>query len=276
MTLESNRLLGGIGALLMVVSSISSLVSLVQFFFPSARVSLVVAPFGLLGLVGLILFMIAMNGLANYYRDRAIFENALYWIITSIVAGVVTGVLIVVVAFSVLSSIIGTLVPITPGTPPTPPPASAMFDALQPYIGYFIPVGIVAFAIGVIAILFLMRAFNRLAVASEVRLFRTTGLLFLAGIAVAGAVGLLAMLLILAGVVTVSGVLSLTVVSGFVSLAAWALATTAFFRLRAPTILPAQQAVEPAHAQVKYCPHCGAENSMDAAFCVRCGEKLQT
>lgn len=276
MTFESNRLLGGIGTLLMVFSSISSFVGLAQFFFPSARISLIGAPFGLLGLAGLILFMIAMNGLANYYRDRAIFDNALYWIITSIATVVVTGVLIVVVAFSVLSSVISTLVPMTPGATPTPPAANAVLDALQPYIGYFIPVGVVAFAIGVIAIVFLMRAFNRLAAASGVKLFRTAGLLFFAGVAVAGAVGLLAALLIVTSVVTVSGVLSLTVVSGFVSLAAWAMATTAFFRLRAPTILPAPQAVAPALMQVKYCPQCGAANWTDATFCVRCGEKQQT
>jgi uncharacterized membrane protein len=220
--------------------------------------------------------MLGMNGLANYYRHKAIFDNALYWIITSIVAVVVTAVLAVAIAFSVLSSVISTLVPITPGTPPTSPPASAVLDALQPYISYFIPVGVVAFAIGVIAIVFLMRAFNLLAAASGVKLFRTAGLMFLAGIAVAGAVGLLTALLIVTGVVTVSGVLSLTVVSGFVFLAAWAMATTAFFRLRAPTIIPAPQAVAPAPTQVKYCPHCGAANQLDAAFCVRCGEKLQT
>jgi uncharacterized membrane protein/ribosomal protein L40E len=275
-TLESNRMLGGVGALLIVVSSITSFLSLAQFFFPSSYLGLVGAPVGLLGLVGLILFMIAMNGLANYYKDRAIFDNALYWIITSIVGGVVTAAIAVVVAFSVLSSVIGTLMPLTPGTTPT---LSSVLDALQPYIGYFIPVGVVALAVGVISVLFIMRAFNRLAHASGVRLFRTVGLLFLAGIAVSGALGLLAALLILIGSATISAILPLTVVSGLVSLAAWALATTAFFRLRAPTNSPVVQtaahAIAPALEQVKYCPRCGAENSTDAVFCVHCGEKLQ-
>jgi uncharacterized membrane protein len=269
-------MLGGVGALLMVVSSIASFASLAEFYFPSSYVSLIGAPVGLLGLVGLILFMIAMNGLANHYKDRTIFDNALYWIITSIVAGVVAGALAVIVSFSVLSSVISTLMPLTPGTPPT---TSAVLDALQPYIGYFIPVGLVAFAIAVIAIVFLMRAFNRLAAASGVRLFRTVGLLFLAGIAVTGAVGLLAALLVLTETVTIIGILPLTVVSSLVSLAAWALATMAFFRLGAPTSPPvpqtAPQTVTPSAGQVKYCPHCGAENLADATYCAHCGQKLQ-
>jgi uncharacterized membrane protein/ribosomal protein L40E len=275
-TLESNRLLGGVGALLMVISSISSFLSLAQFFFPSSYLSLVGAPVGLLGLVGLILFMIGMNGLANHYKDRGIFENALYWIITGIVGGVVTAVLAVVVAFSVLSSVIATLMPLTPGT--TPPTTSAVLDALQPYIGYFIPVGIIAFAVGVVSVLFIMRAFNKLAHASGVQLFRTVSLLFLAGIAATGALGLIAALLVVTGSIAVSAAIPFLAVSGLVSLAEWALATAAFFRLRAPATQPVTQttpqAATPTPVQVKYCRHCGAENKIDAVFCVRCGEKL--
>jgi uncharacterized membrane protein/ribosomal protein L40E len=278
-TFESNRLLGGVGALLMVVSSISSFLSLAEFFVPSLTFGVVGAPFGLLGIVGLIIFMIAMNGLANDYKDRGIFDNALYWIITGIVGGVVTAVFAVAIAFSVLSSVIGTLVPLTPGNTPT---LSSVLDAFQPYIGYFIPVGIVAFAIGVVSVLFIMRAFNRLAAASGVSMFRTVALLFLAGIALTGAIGLLAALLIVTGSVAVGAILPFIAIAGLVNLAEWALATAAFFRLKAPASSPvpqtAPQAVAPAPtapAQVKYCRKCGAENRMDAAFCVRCGEKLQ-
>ncbi len=271
MTIESNRLLGGVGALLMVVSYISSLLSLVQFFVPNSAFAMVGAPLGLLSLVGLILFMIAMNGLANNYKDRGIFDNALYWIITSIVGAVVTVVVAVVVAFSVLSRVIGTLIPLTPGTPP---PMSAVLDAFQPYIGYFIPVGVVAFAVGVVSVLFIMRAFNKLAAASGVLLFRTVALLFLAGIAVTGAVGLLAALLIVTNAVAISAILPFLAVAGLVNLAEWSLATAAFFRIKTPTSATVSPVPSAPPAQVKYCRHCGAENRMDAVFCVRCGEKL--
>jgi uncharacterized membrane protein len=275
-TLESNRMMGGIGALLIVISSLTSFASLAQFFFPNVVLSVFTAPVGVLGFAGLILFMVAMNGLANHYKDRGIFENALYWIITAIVGGVVTAVFAVVMVFSVLSSVVGTLTPLTPGTAPT---ASAVLEAFQPYIGYLIPIIVVALAVGVISALFIMKAFNKLAHASGVQLFRTAGLLFLVSVVVGFALMLLAALLIFAGSIAVTAIVPLASVSGLISVATWALATTGFFRLR-PTATPpvpqtTMQATALASGQVKYCPHCGAENRMDAVFCVRCGEKLQ-
>ena len=275
--LESNRMLGGVGALLIVLGSVFSLLSLVRYVYPSLSLAVTAfgGLFGVLGFAGLVLFMVAMNGLANHYRDRSIFNNALYWIITSIVGAVVAVALVVVVTLSVLSSIIGTIAAFTPTNPPS---ISSVLDALRPFIVYFIPVGVVAFAIGVVSVVFIMRAFNRLADVSGVRLFRTVGLLFLAGIAVTGALGLLAVLLIFKGLIAVSAVLPLVAVSGLVNFATWALATTAFFRIRAPTSPPvpktAPQFATTAAGQVKYCPHCGAENLADATYCVRCGQKL--
>jgi uncharacterized membrane protein len=278
-TLESNRMLGGVGALLSVVSSAASFLSLAQFFIPSMYTAGFGGFLGLLGIAGfagLILFMVAMNGLASYYKDRSIFNNALYWIITCIIEAVVAVGLVFVVVLSVLSRIIGTLSSFTAANPPT---FSSLLDILQPYIGYFIPVGVVVFAIAVVAVVFLMRAFNRLAVASGVQLFKTVGLLFLAGAALSGALVLLAALLVSVGLVTFGSVLPLIVVSGLVNFAAWVLASMAFFRIRAPAspqTFPqtAPQTVTPAVGQVKYCPYCGAENMVDAIFCARCGKKL--
>src|SRR3972149_6837423 len=140
MTLESDRMLGGIGALLIVISSITSFLSLAQFLFPSLFLSVLGLPFGFLGLAGLILFMIAMKGFAVHYKDPGIFNNALYWILTIIIAGVVAVVLLLAVLFSVLSSVISTMAPFTSANPPT---LSALLDAFRPYIVYFIPVGVV-------------------------------------------------------------------------------------------------------------------------------------
>ena len=276
LSFESNRMLGAVGSLLIVLSTVTSVLSLVQLLFPWVSAGGFAGVFGLLSLVGLILFMIGLNGLANYYRDRAIFNNALYWIITNIVGGVVAAGLAMVVLFSVLSQIIAALAPFTPANPPT---LDALLEALKPYVGYFIPVGVVVFAVAVVAIVFLMRAFNRLAVASGVGLFRVAGLLFLVGTVLAGVLALLVALLVFEALVPIRGILEITSVSGLVSLAAWIVATAAFFSLRAPAgqAVPQQmpQAVAPVAGQVKYCSRCGAENSLDAVFCVRCGEKLQ-
>jgi uncharacterized membrane protein/ribosomal protein L40E len=274
MTLESNRLLGGIGALLIVISSITSFLSFAQFFFPSSVIGVLGAPFGLLGLAGLILFMIAMKGFATHYKDLGIFNNALYWVLTNIIAAVVAVALSFAVLFSVLSSIIRTMTPFTTANPPT---LSAVLDALRPFIVYFIPVGVVVFAMMVLSVVFMMRAFNRLAAASGIPLFRTVGLMFLVGIALTGAIGLLVVLLVFSGSIAISAVLPLTVVSGLVSFVTWILATIGFFRIKAPTSetfpQPTSQAVA-SGAQVKYCPRCGAENVADAIYCTHCGQKL--
>jgi uncharacterized membrane protein len=59
MTLDSSKTLGGVGALLIVVSPLATTYA------------------GFLGLIGLILMLIAFNDLANIYKDRRIFNNAL-------------------------------------------------------------------------------------------------------------------------------------------------------------------------------------------------------
>ena len=107
MSIESNRTLGGVGALMVLVGSVFSLFSSVRYVFPS--VNPVVAFFGgllaILSFVGLIIFMIAMNGLANNYKDRAIFDNALYGLIVIIVSGVLAGATVVILVFSSIASI---------------------------------------------------------------------------------------------------------------------------------------------------------------------------
>ena len=52
MSLESNKTLGGVGSIFLAI------------------------PF--LNLVGIILVLVAMNGLADYYEEEGIFKNALY------------------------------------------------------------------------------------------------------------------------------------------------------------------------------------------------------
>lgn len=73
MSLESNKTLGGIGALLIAIGSIVPII----------------------GIVGIILVMIAMKGLAKYYNESAIFQNALYGIIFYIIAVVAAAVVLI-------------------------------------------------------------------------------------------------------------------------------------------------------------------------------------
>ncbi len=78
MTLESNKNLGGIGAILMFIGVLP---------FPYS---------GILSLVGLILVLISIYGLAGYYKESGIFNNVLYGIILSIVGGVAAALVVIV------------------------------------------------------------------------------------------------------------------------------------------------------------------------------------
>jgi ribosomal protein L40E len=119
--------------------------------------------------------------------------------------------------------------------------------------------------------LFTMRAFNLLAVKSEVRLFRTAGLALVAGSLLGLILGCIGVLLFLAASISVTGVLVIPFAGTAIGYLAWIVAAQAFFAVKVPTsqALPASAAV-----QVKYCPQCGAANLQDAVFCVRCGKKL--
>ena len=85
MTLESSKTLGGIGALLMFIG-----------VFPY------ISFFGIIELVGLILVLAALHGFADYYKERAIFTNALYAVIAGIVGAVIA---VAVTVFTILTSL---------------------------------------------------------------------------------------------------------------------------------------------------------------------------
>jgi len=269
MAIGSNRMLGFIGALLTVIGSVSAFLSFVFFFFPSLYISGVGILFGVSGLVGLILFMIAMKGFAVDYKDAAIFDNALYGLLSNIAIGVVAGVLAVAVVFLNLSSITATF---TPGSVPSFTP-----DFLQSIMGYFVPVFLVVSVLALVPALFNLRAFYRLAAKSGVRLFRTAGLLGLAGAAVAMMFAFIVSVLVLVASIPASAVLAISVVGSMISYVMWIVAAKAFYAIKAPAskvprLLTPQVSV-PA-TQVRSCSYCGAENTPDAVFCARCNKKL--
>jgi len=263
-------MLGFIGALLTVIGSVSAFLSLAQFFFPSLNIAGVGVLFGVSGLVGIIFFMIAMKGFAGDYKEPSIFNNALYGLLSSIAIGVVAGVLAVAVAFLNLSSIILT---VTPNSAP-----SFTADFLQSIMGYLVPVLLVVSVLAVVPAIFYLRAFYRLADKSGVRLFRTAGLLGLAGVAVSMMFAFIGFLLVLVASIPASAVLAISVVGAMISYVMWIVAAKAFYSIRAPTRkappLLTPQVSAPAAGQVKYCSYCGAENLPDAVFCAHCGKKL--
>ena len=89
MTFESSKNLSAVGALLLVIGFLGSVV-------PYA---------GILSLFGIILLLVGLKGLGDFYKEQGIFNNALYAIITAIVGVVVTIGVVVISAVSALASL---------------------------------------------------------------------------------------------------------------------------------------------------------------------------
>jgi uncharacterized membrane protein len=273
MTVGSNRMLGFVGALLTALGSVSQFLALQQYIYPFATLSFngFGILFGILGFIGFILFMIAMYGLSKDYGDSSIFNNALYAILSGIIGGLATAAVAIAIVFSHLGSIVSSI-------NPTNFSSTSIAEIVQNFIGYLTPILIVASIVALIPAWFYMRAFSRLASKSEVRLFRTAGLLLIIGAVVNVVMACIGVLLVLAASVPASVVLYMPVVGGVVSFVAWIFATDAFYSMksqtkeRLSTLIP--QSYASAGEQVRYCPYCGTQNRADAAYCKQCGKRL--
>lgn len=212
MTLESSKTLGGIGALLMLISPFSGFVA---------------GTFGsILGLIGIILVLIAMKGLADHYSDSGIFNNTLYGAILTIIGVVVFMATIVVGAVDLLADLDLDLT--TLSTDPSAISATDWqelinFDVIWDYLVILL-VGLVVFFIFiVVSAIFYRKSLNALSEKTGVGLFGTTGLILLIG-----------------AVLTIIGI-------GFLLLwVALLLLTIAFFSIRTETVPPPPPSPPPA------------------------------
>ena len=198
MTLESSKNLGGIGALLIVIGSLG-------FAVPYA---------GILSLIGLILLLIGLKGLADFYNEGSIFNNALYSIILAIVGVVVAIATLVITALAALSSIGIDLSNVSDWTTLGTDLASQFtnfgdFSALWTLIGATVSALVILFVFAIIAVLFFRKSLNQLSSKTGVGLFGTAGLLMLIG-----------------------AVLTIVVIGALLIWISWILVTVAFFQIR--------------------------------------------
>jgi len=124
---------------------------------------------GIISFVGLILFIVAMHQLSQYYNEPIIFRNIIYSLVISIVGAVV----LVAILFAVIASTLMNTVVRTP---------TAASSFVWTFIIALIVVSAVAIAMGVVSALLYKRAFNKLAEKSGVHSFDTAGLLILIGV----------------------------------------------------------------------------------------------
>jgi len=143
MSVESNKTLGGVGALLIAIGSIVPLLSL----------------------VGIIIVLIALKGLATAYNENSIFQNALYGVIFGVVA-IVTAAVVLVGAFFGGVWFMAT----------TPDLANPLA-----FLGAVILALVIMFVFYLLMAIFFKKSFDVLADKSGERMFGTGGLLLLLG-----------------------------------------------------------------------------------------------
>jgi uncharacterized membrane protein len=172
MNLKSSKTLGGIGAILMVISVLPYISQL---------------PF--IGFIGAILVLVALHGFARVYKESGIFDNAFY----GIIAGIVGVVLAVVIGIAVvLPNITGFLLKVFPSwngdwqtlsslSGMIPNTSNIGFGDVIPFITAAILVIATLWVFAIISAFFVRRSLKQLSARTNVGLFSTAGTLLLIG-----------------------------------------------------------------------------------------------
>jgi uncharacterized membrane protein len=264
MASESDRIMGGVGAALIAVNAISPILVLPALLSSYPTVASTLSPFSwtvsLAWFAGIILFMVAMKRFAVGYKTPSIFDNALYGILATIVVSVLAGAVMVIFIFMNFSNILSAFNPV-------PAPVN-----IQGIMGYMAPVMPIFALAGLVQSLFMMQAFNRLAEKSETYAFRNAGVALVASNMLTVVLACIGVLLFLATVISSTAALAIAFAGTAISNLAWIFPAKAFFTIKTTATQPST--TTPATEQTLHCPHCGAENLPDSAFCTRCGKKL--
>jgi uncharacterized membrane protein len=169
---EASKNLGGVGAILMFIG----------FIIPAATGGLGL----LLSLVGLILVLIGLKGLADYYNEAGIFNNFLYGTIAGVAGVVVAGLTFAFVIFTSLTDFLYTVFPSWNGdlsslSGLTPDISAIDITALMPFVTAFLVILVILFFTAIIVAIFMRKSLNTLSAKASIGLFGTTGLLLLIG-----------------------------------------------------------------------------------------------
>jgi uncharacterized membrane protein len=169
MEIQTTKALGGIGAILMFIGVIPY-----------------ISYFGIIELIGLILVMIALYGLANYYKETGIFNNALYGLIIGIVGGVVAAVALFIAVLTSLTDFLYAIFPDWNGdwtalSGLTPNTSNLTLDTIGPFIAGIVTVLVILWVFGIASAFFIRRSFGALSAKSGIGYFSIAGLLILIG-----------------------------------------------------------------------------------------------
>jgi len=207
-SLESNKTLGGIGAILLAI------------------------PF--LSLIGIILVLIAMKGMGDYYNDDDIFKNALYGFIFGFVGVVALVAVILMFAFGFAAA-----------SPVIRESTTFAFTGF----GLFIIAFIVLYVFSLIGAIFYKKSLDNLSEKSGEQMFSTAGLILLIGAAI-------------------------PLIGEILKFVAWILAAVGFFNIKKIIQTPQSTESVIPNAEKKFCTNCGAPITPETAFCQKCGKKI--
>ena len=209
MSLESNKTLGGIGSILLAI------------------------PF--LSLIGIILVLIAMKGMGDYYDDDDIFKNSIYGFIFGFVGVIALVAVILMFAFGF--------------TTVSPFITESTATAITGF-GLFIIAFIVLYVFSLIGAIFYKKSLDILSEKSNEQIFGTAGLILLIGAAI-------------------------PLIGELLKFVAWILAAVGFFNIKKSTqISETTNTVLPAEEK-QFCKYCGSRMQPDAVFCQKCGKKSE-
>jgi len=157
--LSDAKIIGGIGAILMILTAVPS-------FGP------------ILGLVGIIMLFIAVKKISEETKDKSIFNNFLYFFIITIIGIVVAGAILIITFLEAGGmSYINELQNLAYSDP------MAVWNTVQPLFIGVIAAIVVLWILMIVSAIFLKKSYDKIGDLTNVKWFKTTGLLYLIGAA---------------------------------------------------------------------------------------------
>lgn len=261
MTIESNRSIGGVAAILTITGVISTVFSIFRFGSSSSVFGLYSGVTGIVGLlvfIGFILFLVAMYGFSKDYAEKNIFNHVLNGFIFALVAGFIAAVFGVVVFVSIAVGLgqfgLANLPPFTVGL----------------YLNIFT-------VIQLVYVVFVNKGLNLLAYKSGSNQFYTATRIFLIGAVLNVILSTVFTMLGLTNLIGSAMAPLLLLPGNLVQYIAWYFAAKGFFAIKPPAapVQPTQSYYPPyTTGQARYCSNCGTQVQPGDAYCVRCGKKL--
>jgi len=175
-TIDSSKVIGGIGALFLLLGSLPYIGEF---------------SFGVLSLIGVIMIFVALNGFANYYKDRKIFTNAIYALVIGIIGVVAIAAMALYFLFDtdIITNFFKDIFPSWNGSWTTisslagskPNTASINMSHVVAFLGVLFAVLVVAWVFAIVAAFYVRRSLKIVAEKTSTKYFATAGLLVLIG-----------------------------------------------------------------------------------------------